>query len=79
MPDAAPDETTAVERPGVPCRHLRHQGMYVFTDGRSRDPDQDYDSTIYWCLKTMKGYGPDDEPVERRACLDPARPCHEPL
>ena len=53
--------------------------MYVYTDGASRDPDKDYDNTIYWCLKTMKGFGPDDELVDRRDCCDPTRSCYEPL
>lgn len=79
MPDADPDEPTPFEPSLVPCRNLRHQGMYVYTDGRGRDPDKDYDSTIFWCLKTMKDYGPDDEPADGRACRNPARSCYEPL
>ncbi|APW59375.1 hypothetical protein [Paludisphaera borealis] len=79
MPDAEPNDPTAVEQQTYPCRNLRHQGMYVFTDGRGRDPDKDYDNTIFWCLKTMKGYGPDDESVGIHDCRNPARSCHEPL
>ena len=49
-----------------PCRHLRNKGMYVYTDGISGESHDDYDNTIYWCLKTMKSFGPDDEFVSRR-------------
>ena len=62
-----------------PCCHLRHKGMYVYTDGQSRDPHSDYDNTIYWCLKTMKEYGPDDQMVAGPDCRDPARTCYEPI
>jgi hypothetical protein len=79
MPDAESGGPTAVEPPPVPCRNLRHQGMYVYTDGRGRGSDKDYDNTIFWCLKTMKDYGPDDEPADGRECRGPGRPCYEPL
>ena len=29
-----------------------------------------YDNTIYWCLKTMKSFGPDDDFVGREDCRD---------
>jgi hypothetical protein len=81
MPGAEPDDPKAVdvEQPSIPCRHLRHQWRFVCTDGRGRGPEKDYDNTIHWCLKTMKGYGPDDEMVGGLDCRDPARSCHEPL
>jgi len=64
-----------------PCRHLRHAGMLVRSDGlaQSQDPNHDYDNTIHWCLKTTKGFGPDDDMVDGRACRDPSRSCHQPL
>jgi hypothetical protein len=52
--------------------------MYVYTDG-SRDEEHDEDSSVYWCLKTMKGYGPDDDIVDRAGCCRPGRVCYEPL
>ncbi len=64
--------------PAVPCRHLRSKGMYVETD-RGFDAHDGYDNTIFWCLRTMKGFGPDDEMVDREGCLDTSRSCHEPL
>lgn len=77
--DDAPIEAPQV-RTG-PCQHLRHKGMYVFTDG-SRDGDDfdhDDDSSVYWCLKTMKGYGPDDDVVDRAGCCRAGRACYAPL
>jgi hypothetical protein len=52
--------------------------MYVYTDG-SREVDEDDDTSVYWCLKTMKGFGPDDDIVDRSGCCKPGRPCYEPL
>jgi hypothetical protein len=63
----------------APCQHLRHKGMYVYTDGQPRDPHGDYDNTIYWCLKTMKSFGPDDDIVDREGCCKAGRPCYEPI
>lgn len=77
MDTPAPVEPSAPVRSG-PCQHLRHKGMYVYTDG-SRDEEHDEDSSVYWCLKTMKGYGPDDDIVDRAGCCRPGRVCYEPL
>jgi hypothetical protein len=62
----------------VPCRHLRNKGMYVYTDGFGGEPHDDYDSTAYWCLKTMKGFGPDDDFANGVDCRNPERSCYEP-
>lgn len=61
----------------VPCRFLRSKGMYVYTEGRVGEPHDDYDSAVYWCLKTAKGYGPDDDLVGGEDCRNAARPCYE--
>jgi hypothetical protein len=50
--------------------------MYVYTDGSDHGYDNG-DATVYWCIKSMKAYGPDDEEVHRSVCCDPARTCHE--
>lgn len=62
----------------VPCRNLRNKGMYVY-HGEYGTPHEDYDNTVYWCVKTMKGFGPDDEMVTREDCINPERTCFEPL
>lgn len=72
--------TESSARPSSPpCRHLRHAGMLVHSDGRGRDPNQDYDNTVYWCQKTTKSFGPDDEMVDGASCRNPARSCYQPL
>jgi hypothetical protein len=52
--------------------------MYVYTDGQSAPSHDDYDNTIYWCLKTMKSFGPDDDQVSGDECRNPSRSCYEP-
>ncbi len=63
----------------VPCRHLRNKGMFVYNGGVYGQPHDDYDNTIYWCVRTMKGFGPDDGMASRDDCSDPERPCYEPF
>ena len=72
----APTEETAEAPAGPMCRHLRSKGMYVYTAGVDMGFDHDYDNTIYWCLKTMKSFGPDDEMVEKSACCSNGRACY---
>lgn len=60
------------------CEHLRHKGMYVLTvvdqdEHKFYDP---YDATAYWCIKTMRGLGPDGQPVHRDHCQG-SRDCCE--
>ncbi|GIW88679.1 MAG: hypothetical protein KatS3mg108_3003 [Isosphaeraceae bacterium] len=64
--------------PQVACRHLRHKGMYVYTDGLGSETHEGYDNTIFWCLKTMKSFGPDDDLVDRDGCCNRERSCYEP-
>ncbi len=64
----------------IPCRHLRSKAMYVYTDGISGGPrDDDDDNSIYWCLKTMTSFGPDDAFVDSRDCKSSGRECYEPM
>ena len=81
MSDLEPTPAPAPERPvqpAGPCRHLRHKGMYVYTDGPPDESHQyGYDNTIYWCLQTMKSFGPDDDLVDREGCCDGSRSCYE--
>jgi hypothetical protein len=71
------DSNPVEEATGPMCRHLRSKGMYVYTDGVDMGFDHDYDNTIFWCLKTMKSFGPDDEMVERESCCRPGRACYQ--
>lgn len=72
-------ELPIVEPPASPCRHLRSKGMYVYTDGQDGEAHDGYDNSIYWCLQTMKGFGPDDDMVDGQGCRSPSRSCHEPF
>lgn len=52
------------------CTRLRHKGMYVMS---LADPCEaafcgHYDATAYWCTHTMKGLGPDGQPVHADRC-----------
>ena len=54
------------------CLHLRHKGMYVTS---APDPDETtfydaYDATAFWCTKTQRATGPDDQPVHADVCKD---------
>mgnify|MGYP001048847392 CR=1 FL=1 len=69
-----------VDTKAQPCRHLRSNGMYLYSDGTADDPDrQQYSSSACWCIKTMTGFGPDDDIVGWLDCRDPARSCYMPL
>jgi hypothetical protein len=52
--------------------------MFVYTDGCGGETHDDPGSTAYWCLKTMKAFGPDDDLVNAEECASPARSCYEP-
>jgi hypothetical protein len=62
-----------------PCLHLRNKGMYIYTDGTGNEDDDDDGGTNYWCMKTMKCFGPDDDLVGGRLCRDSSRTCYEPI
>jgi hypothetical protein len=78
MAETQPSELPIAQLP-PPCFHLRNKGMYVYTDGTASQEDDDDGGTIYWCMKTMKNFGPDDDLVGGRLCRDRARTCYEPL
>ena len=78
MPDEPPPAESAPVVAASTCRHLRSKGMYVYTDGQAFDSHDDYDTTLCWCLKTMKDFGPDASEVGVHECRDPARSCYEP-
>lgn len=79
MASSESDDLPVIDTQLAPCRHLRNKGMYVYTDGASDEAADDFDSAVYWCLQTMKNFGPDDEMVGGHECRDPSRSCYEPL
>jgi hypothetical protein len=62
-----------------PCRHLRSNGMYLYTDGAKRESLEQYSSSVCWCHKTMNGFGPDDDMVGWLDCRNTSRSCYTPL
>jgi hypothetical protein len=79
MTSTNPNDLPVVEAATSSCRHLRSKGMYVYTDAQDGQAHEDYDNTAYWCLKSLKNFGPDDELVGRPECNDPSRTCYEPI
>jgi hypothetical protein len=79
-PTSTPTPDLPIVEEAAPCRFLRNKGMYVYTDGSSEhDSDEDgYDNTVYWCLKTMKDIGPDNDSATGQDCRKPTRTCYEP-
>lgn len=70
-------ESPAID-PNTPrCHHLRNKELYVF-DGVSDETHGEHEATNFWCLHTMKGFGPDDQMVGRLPCRDTSRGCYEP-
>ena len=74
-------DVDAEAAPGLvpPCRHLRSKGMYVYNDASGVEAHGEYDNSIFWCLQTMKSFGPDDGMVGRVDCCNSGRSCYEPL
>ena len=57
----------------IPCKHLRTNNMY-YSDPIEDEDNQSEDS-IFWCLKTHEGFGPDGEPALKTECCA-GRSCH---
>ena len=53
--------------------------MYVYTDGLAASRTATTTTRIYWCLKTMKSFGPDDDMVSGELCRNGSRTCYEPI
>jgi hypothetical protein len=73
------NELLVIETPAAPCQHLRCKGMYVYTDGPGTELPNDDDNTAYWCMHTLKPFGPDDRTVGGHACRERSRSCYEPI
>ena len=78
-PEPSTEQSPPLVLSKTPCRHLRSKGMYVYTDTTNDSVDEENDGSIYWCLSTMKSFGPDDEYVDRRECRNTGRSCFEPI
>ncbi len=79
MPTTEPNTESAARPEVEPCRHLRSAGMYVYPDRSHDETSENYDSSAYWCFRTMKCFGPNDDMVGGRECRDKSRSCYEPI
>lgn len=70
-----------------PCLYLRHKKMF-YTDPNQPPSEREKeieelfgkaDTTICWCERTQTGRGPDDQPVNKADCSQPARSCYRGL
>ena len=57
----------------VPCRHLRCKEMFYQSPGQ---PEDEFSSGIYWCVKTQENLGPDGQSCGKCEC-GPERACYQ--
>lgn len=55
------------------CKHLRSKEMYYTVVGRTQE---NYESAIFWCNKTLGDVGPDGTSCDLEDCLR-SRGCFE--
>ncbi len=77
-PNAESSSLPVIDPKAPACRFLRNKEMYVFNDVVD-ETHGDHEATNFWCLQTMKGFGPDDQIVGRLSCRDRSRECYEPV
>lgn len=74
MPNDETESSVQVEGGApVPCRDLRSKEMYYQSPGQ---PDDEFSSGIYWCVRTQENAGPDGQPCGKCEC-GPARACYQ--
>ena len=56
------------------CGAIRAKGFFVYTE--EPPPPTEWDTAVFWCLKTMTSVGPDGDMVHR-TCCDASRQCFE--
>jgi len=62
----------------LPCRNLRAQTCGGECDGSGLEQVRDTPTSAYWCVLTMKPFGPDGGVCEPDAC-GPGRACCRPV
>lgn len=70
------DETSSskgVSEIPAPCRHIRSKEMYHQPAGQ---PDDEFSSGIYWCVRTQDNLGPDGQSCGKCEC-GPERACYQ--
>jgi len=64
-----------VAQAGERCRSLRCNGMYL--QGSLGDSDHISGDGNFWCSRTQRIFGPDDQLVGDGVCRHPGRSCYE--
>ena len=59
------------------CINLSCKSMLVYGEDFESDPDYQAGMTDFWCQRTMKPRGPDDNDVSVEECSDPQRGCFQ--
>ncbi|HWG47245.1 MAG TPA: hypothetical protein VN688_31070 [Gemmataceae bacterium] len=59
------------------CQNLCCKAMVVYGESFADAPDYHEGSSDFWCIRTAKGHGPDDEGVSLSLCSDPLRECFQ--
>jgi hypothetical protein len=68
-------ELSLLQRPR--CMNLCCKSMAVYGEAFADDPDFQAGMTDFWCLRTMKGRGPDDGDVSLEQCTLGERTCFQ--
>jgi hypothetical protein len=75
MKDLVQPSEQPVQQVGEPCRSLRCNGMYL--QGSLGDSDHISGDGNFWCNKTQRNYGPDDQFVGNAECRNSGRGCYQ--
>jgi hypothetical protein len=59
------------------CMYLQCKAMVVYGESFEDDPDYQAGLTNFWCVRSAKSLGPDDDEVNLGRCTDPTRPCYQ--
>lgn len=60
---------------GQRCRFLRSKGMYI--NANEPGAEQSVGDGHFWCSRTQRIYGPDEQLVADEYCREPSRRCYE--
>lgn len=71
-----PDQTEP-QSPAPRCIYLTCKSMQVWGEDFENDPEFQNGMVEFWCTKTMKATGPDDEVANLKVCCNPQRPCYQ--
>jgi len=58
------------------CKFLHCKSMVVYGEDFASDPDYAAGMTDFWCLRTSRNSGPDDDAVDMEECSIATRPCY---